>query len=107
MRDQSYFFDEQPFISEFDGDVMPAQCTSLYNDARVKENYVFGESSAAGYIIIGLTAILYATCLIYIFVNRKGIAFHSRSPKLLMIGIVVLCSDTILNTLIFSSGTGG
>ena len=51
--------------------------------------------------------ILYAACLAYIFFNRKSIAFNSRSPKLLMIGIFVLCSDSILNTLIFSSSTGG
>ena len=51
--------------------------------------------------------ILYAACLAYIFLNRKSIAFNSRSPKLLMIGIFVLCSDSILNTLIFSSSTGG
>ena len=87
--------------------MMPEQCISLFNDTKVHTNYVFGENSPVGYIIIALMGILYTGCFIYIFLNRRRIAFRSRSPKLLMIGIVVLCSDSILNTLIFSSSTGG
>ena len=107
---QDHMFSREPAIFSklpYDNETMPDQCVSLFNDTRVRTNFVFGQHSPLGYVVIALMAILYAACLTYIFLNRKSIAFNSRSPKLLMIGIVVLCSDSILNTLIFSSSTGG
>ena len=51
--------------------------------------------------------IVYCSCIGYIFKERKNVAFHTRSPYIIIIGLTFLCVDSILNTFIFSAHSNG
>ena len=52
-----------------------------------------------GFIIV----LCYCLPLAFFYRVRNTIALKARSPKLIFIGIVLLCCDSVSNTFIFSS----
>ena len=92
---------------EYTADPIPHQCVELYNTTKEDQgNYVF-EDGFWKWFVISAVAVSYICCITFIFKKRKKVAFHTRSPFIIIIGLSFLCIDTILNTIIFSSTKTG
>ena len=104
MREQ---YISNPSFAEDNNNTYPQQCKDLYENEKGNSDYVFEEYSIWRWVVIAIIAVSYLSCIGFIYKNRRNVAFHTRSPYLVMIGLAFLCTDSILNTFIFSSHTKG
>jgi hypothetical protein len=64
---------------------------------------VFDENRYLRWIVVGLLILIFGVPLIFLGCKVNEPYFKMRSPKLVLIGIVLLGLDAIFNTLIYSS----
>ena len=79
----------------------------MYNDTDANTDYVFREDGPWRWIVIVAILLAYCSSIGFIYKSRRNVAFHTRSPYMIIIGLSFLCVDSILNTFIFSSHTKG
>ena len=54
------------------------------------------------YFVLAAIGVLYALAIGYIWINRLNVAFYTRSPYMIILGLLFLAADSVLNTLEFS-----
>ena len=82
---------------------MPAQCVRLEETIYLEGSpYLFLNNSALPWIMISIYIIAFMVPIIYIWKNRKLSSFSTRSPKLIMLGFLLMMLDCIFNTNLMS-----
>jgi len=86
----------------FEEDPLPCACQILDQNTDQFETFIFRNDPSMKWIVISIITVFYATSFVYFWVSREEIAFKTRSPKLIALGIGFLYCDSIGNTMIFS-----
>jgi hypothetical protein len=85
-------------------DVWASTCNnlcSLHTDPQA--NVTFSRHGYLKYVTVGVIILCYCLPLVFLYRVRNTVALKARSPKLIFIGITLLCLDSVSNTFIFSS----
>ena len=82
-----------------DGKSIPDQCIALQIKYPDGGEFIFDNQSWLPLIINLVLLTVYLVPIIFIFRNRRKPSFRTRSPKLIIVGYLLLMLDSISNTL--------
>ena len=84
---------------------LPCECQYLEQTTDDRKPFIFNDNGMYEYFMMGFILLVYSLVLIYLFTLRNEVSFKARSPKLITLGVLLLCADQIGNTYIYSGSS--
>ena len=81
---------------------MPFQCQEMNSRVKAGQGFIFQMFSVNFWLAISVYTVICVGVLVLARFYRNQIAFKTRSPKLIVLGVVFFYCDLIGNTIIFS-----